>query len=877
MKRLIHRSHGAFSLFLALLLFGSVGSAQLTGDFTASVTSGDAPLRVRFTPTVNGLAISGSWDFGDGNTSTARSPLHTYSTPGTYTVSMTANGPSESITVTKEAYIVVSEGGGGGGSELVADFSATPLSGPAPLVVSFTAEVTGQATSGTWDFGDGGNGSGRRPSYTYNTPGTYDVSLTVTGPSGQDTATKTAFIVVEEGGGGGGGGLAVDFTATPTTGIAPLTVTFTPEVSGPATSGTWDFGDGTTDGRRSPVHVYSTPGTYTVQVTARGPAGSGMSIKPDLIIVEPEPDTMIFSNVNTTAGLDSMFTTGNTHTGGTAWVDYNNDFWPDLLLTNGGGADRYLYRNEGDGTFTNVSHLIAKTDVGTEDAGVKFADIDNDGDSDILIVVDSPAFLDPFNPVNPPEGGPNVLFENQGDGTFLEVAGARGVLDPLGRRNICAAFADYDRDGFVDLYIANWQMMNLEAQDNFDRMLRNDGTGSFVDVTGDLGTDGYGRDALVVLWFDADMDLWPDLYVGNVGSDNNPPLIDPKDAFYRNSDGTIFTDALAGNPDIGTDAWANMGMDVGDIDNDGDWDLYITDMSMMPNPDLPLGNPLYLGSPDGSISDNACDVAGVCASNSWPCNFADFNRDGWIDLWVGEFSQLVADYMYINNGDGTFSRMNVPSFIGNEARGGSVADYDGDGRVDIVIHNYAQDSVLLRNESTDTGGWVGLKLFGNPSNRDAIGATVRLSASGQPTQMRRVSGGDSAHSQSDLILHFGIADATTVDITIDWPSGAQQSIAGLTPGEVHFVDETDGLLGETMRGFGAVYDADRGELCITAQSSFGGRTDLTVEGLGDLEYDAASGTFRRVFEDVAQPPVRVEVVSRRGGSWSLPIDVARQR
>ncbi|MEQ1571635.1 MAG: VCBS repeat-containing protein, partial [Myxococcota bacterium] len=334
------------------------------------------------------------------------------------------------------------------------------------------------------------------------------------------------------------------------------------------------------------------------------------------------------SLLDRTAGAGvGVFTYGNSHTGGVAWPDINGDLWPDLFVGNGGGMNHRLFRNDGDGTFTDVSTLVPKRSVQLEDAQPSFADIDGDGDVDLLVVVDSPFQMD-SEIVQPREGGPNALYVNQGDGTFTEEAEARGLVDPRGWRNITGAFADFDGDGDVDVHLGTWAM-NQPGQDRYGKLLLNDGTGHFTDSGARLG---YGRDVLTALAADVDVDGFPELYLGDVnkitGFVGSNPAAD--DVLYHNVAGEL-VDATGSSPGIGDDAWAAMGLDVGDVDNDGDFDLYVADRWEVEDP-LPRGNPYYRND-DTQFADNTCDALGICTGYaSWPTQFADFDRDGWVDL-----------------------------------------------------------------------------------------------------------------------------------------------------------------------------------------------------------------------------------------------------
>jgi len=572
------------------------------------------------------------------------------------------------------------------------------------------------------------------------------------------------------------------------------------------------------------------------------------------------------TRLSTGIGLTSTFTKGNTHTGGGCWIDYNGDLWPDLFLTNGSGLEHFLYRNDGDGTFTDVSALVPKPDPMLEDAGAVFGDVDNDGDEDLLVAVDNPFLsLDLFNPI---EGGPNLLYLNDGDGGFVEAGVGSGFDDPLGRRNNHLGLADFDRDGVLDVFVGHWQLNSPDGIVNHDRLLRGDGDGTFTDVSDERRVDAYGRDTLVSLWFDANLDDWPDLYVGAVGG--GVPEPDNNDVYYQNETGDApFCDRTGDPHVIGDDAKAAMGMDVGDIDADGDWDFYVTDVIGMGAE--PFGNVLYLGNGDGTFADNTCDVAGVCAFNSWPCNFVDLDLDGWTDLWVGTGDDAVADFVYRNEGDGTFTDVTPASMIGNAARGGALADYDGDGDVDLFVQNHDGDSVVYRNDTASTRHWLALRLVGTVSNRSAIGALVHLEAGGLE-QMRRVSGGDSAHSQSELAVHFGLGLSTVADVRVHWPSGQQDLFTGVAADRFYLLDEDLGIVPETIEQSEAVHDAAAQTLTVNVRTSYAGRSTLSVTGYGSLAYDVEKLGHARVFGGVVESPGTVDLVSAFGGSWTLTVD-----
>jgi PKD repeat protein len=273
---------GAQDAFIA-----KISIEPVAASFTATPTAGVAPLSVGFTDTSLGDYSSRQWDFGDGETSTEQNPTHTYGTPGTYSVSLTVTGLGGSDTATQENYLTVTENsnndnggnddnggnGGGGGNDPapVAGFTASSTSGAAPHTVSFTDDSTGEINSWAWDFGDGETSTEQNPTHTYSTAGSYEVTLTVTGPGGSDTATYSSIKVTED---------TVEsapiagFTVSSTSGAAPLRVSFTDVSTGEINSWAWDFGDGETSTEQNPTHTYSTAGSYEVTLTVTGPWGS---------------------------------------------------------------------------------------------------------------------------------------------------------------------------------------------------------------------------------------------------------------------------------------------------------------------------------------------------------------------------------------------------------------------------------------------------------------------------------------------------------------------------------------------------------------------------------------------------------------------------
>jgi PKD repeat protein len=247
-------------------------------SFSATPTSGVPPLTIQFTDTSMGSPTSWSWSFGDGGTSTSENPSYTYTSDGTYTVILTVSNSAGSDTVTEAGSITV-------GSAPVTSFTATPTSGTSPLTVQFIDGSTGSPTSWSWDFGDGGSSTDEDPSHTYTADGNYTVSLTASNAVGSDTATEDNYITV-------GSAPVASFTATPTSGMAPLTVQFTDTSSGSPTSWSWDFGDGGSSTVQNPAYTYTSPGTYSVNLTVTGPGGSNTTTEESSISVTAAPSTL---------------------------------------------------------------------------------------------------------------------------------------------------------------------------------------------------------------------------------------------------------------------------------------------------------------------------------------------------------------------------------------------------------------------------------------------------------------------------------------------------------------------------------------------------------------------------------------------------------
>ncbi len=501
-----------------------------------------------------------------------------------------------------------------------------------------------------------------------------------------------------------------------------------------------------------------------------------------------------FVDVAKTAGIDFLHVSGRPEkktllesvSGGVAWIDYNVDGWPDLYLVNAGrwedlitgkrSVANALYRNNGNGTFTEESQQ-----AGVENShwglGAAVGDYDNDGWPDLYVC----------------NYGANTLYRNLGDGTFRDVTVSSGVGNP--GLSSSAAFADYDQDGWLDLYVANYVQFdprtapwpcpfrNLEVlcgpkglTPEADVLYRNNGDGTFSDTTRRAGMAVPPAYGLGVIWGDYDNDGDSDLFVANDSMANF--------LFQNNGDGTFEERGLLSGTALNEDgrSQAGMGLDLGDYDRDGFFDLYVTNFSE----DY---NSLYRNLGNGRFRD-VTYLTGVGFPSwkllGWGAGFVDFDNNGWEDLFVAnghiypqiDDSQLGTRFeqrklLFRNLGNGKFQETAQRSASGlNQpcrSRGAAFADFDNDGDVDVVVNNMDGPPSLFRNEEGNRNGhWLALSLEGVRANRSAIGARVTLETDGG-RQIREVRGGASYQAANDLRLHFGLGASDKIEsLTVRW-------------------------------------------------------------------------------------------------------------
>jgi len=501
---------------------------------------------------------------------------------------------------------------------------------------------------------------------------------------------------------------------------------------------------------------------------------------------------------------------------GVAFIDYDNDGWLDLFFVNGTRFQTEqltgpkpvsrLYKNNRDGTFTDVTVKagVARTGWGQ---GVCVGDYNNDDHEDIFVTY----------------WGDCSLYRNNGNGTFTDVAVAAGVTTrtttALQRWNTGCAFLDYDRDGYLDLYVANYIDFDPKTAPlpesgpclykgllvacgppglagGKDILFHNNGDGTFRDVSAQAGIlKKQGTYGLGVLVGDFDNDGWPDIYVAD---DSSPSAL-----WKNNHDGT-FTDigveaGVAFGPDGKTQA--GMGVSAADIYGDGNLAIFKTNFAGDTST-------LYRNMGSGAFEDMTFQ-AGLGRNTrflGWGANFFDFDNDGWPDILTcnGHVYPEVAEngtesgyrerkVLYRNNGKGKFLDVSLEAGPGIletvSGRGCAVGDFNNDGNLDIAVNCVNDFPQLLRCESTLQNNWLKVKTVGTRSNRSGIGARVYCTPEGGHRQMDEVRSGGSYFSQSDLRLQFGLAKSLRADVEVHWPSGQIDKLAGVAANRAITVTE----------------------------------------------------------------------------------------
>ncbi len=546
---------------------------------------------------------------------------------------------------------------------------------------------------------------------------------------------------------------------------------------------------------------------------------------------KPAPATVLAPKVNFVDLAESAGLTAKTEDGGdkskkyiiettgsgAAFVDLDNDGWPDAFLVNGTRLEGFpegqeptshLYHNNHDGTFTDVTN---KSGAGLKGwgQGVCAGDYDNDGSRDLFVTF----------------WGHNILLRNNGDGTFLDVTKKTGLREDGVKWSTGCAFVDYDRDGRLDLFISHYVDLDLERtptpgsgtfcqwkgmpvmcgprglKGTYSQLYHNNGDGTFTDVTEKSGvakTAAYY--CFTVLTGDFDNDGWPDVFVA---CDSTPSLF-----FHNNHDGTFTETGVLSGVAFNDDGREQAGMGAHAVDYDGDgWlDIIKTNFS----DDTPT---LYHNNRDGSFSDVTLE-AGLGKNSQflgWGTVFVDIDNDGWPDIFMANghvYPEVDTKglnntfrerkLLYWNEHDGKFRDISMTSGPGISipfnSHGVAAADFDNDGNVEILVNNSHDRPSLLKNNG-DHSNWILLDLQGTKSNRDAIGARVTV-RTGKHQQTEEVRSGGGYDSQSDLRLHFGLGPAAKADdIEIRWPSGLVQHLPNVTGNRIVKIREGTDLTG----------------------------------------------------------------------------------
>ena len=507
--------------------------------------------------------------------------------------------------------------------------------------------------------------------------------------------------------------------------------------------------------------------------------------------------------------------------GGVALFDYDNDGWLDIFLVNSWGLTdfpegqkptNHLYRNNHDGTFTDVTAATGLLHSGWGQ-GVCVGDYDNDGFLDLFVTY----------------YGKNVLYHNNGDGTFTDVTQKSGVLQAEDHWNSGAAFLDYDRDGHLDLFVSNYLghkygvvlyddnpslmgaqspvlygVAGLEGTRNI--LYRNNGDGTFTDVSKAAGLwrpdPTYGFTPCVS---DYDNDGWPDIYVAD---DSTPSLF-----FKNNHDGTFREmGMLAGVAfDENGRTQGGMGVDAADYDGDGFLDIIKTNFS-----DETIS--LYHNNGKGLFTEQtiSAGLAGQTSSVKWGTGFLDFNNDGRPDIFIvtgaiyppglGErragAEESGKKILYRNLGNGRFQDISArggPGLgVARCSRGAAFGDIFRSGQIDVVINNMNDYPTLLRNQSPSTNSWLLLKLVGTRTNRAAIGSRGIVETATQ-RQVQEVRSGGSFCSQNDLRLHFGLGRAREVTrVTIKWLGGTEDVFEHVPTNRLVTIQENKGIISQEV-------------------------------------------------------------------------------
>ena len=459
--------------------------------------------------------------------------------------------------------------------------------------------------------------------------------------------------------------------------------------------------------------------------------------------------------------------------GGAAAGDFDGDGWVDLFVTRYFDTD-VLYRNNGDGTFSDVTEQVFDGGIGDwETSGACFGDIDNDGDLDLAV-----STLNEFR---------HRLYVNDGTGRFSEEGESRNLIIAGGlpiTAGTSFSMGDYDRDGFLDLYVTEWRNFSTTSDAVHARLFRNLGStnpGHFEDVTFSAGVTmditsglhtGKGL-SFTPRFVDFDRDGNTDIGVASDGRTSR--------LFWNNGDGTFEDGTEAAGIDGGTN---DMGFTIGDFNGDGLMDWFVTSIGQGTGVP-PSGNRLYLNNGDRTFTD-ATDTGVREGGWGWGTEAFDFDHDGDLDIVMTNGMTLVADdrsYLFENVGT-----REIPEFIDRsealgivdtgQGRGLLTFDYDRDGDLDVFIYNYNSAPILYRNDAKNENAWIQVRAISSRSNRDGIGAFITVTPNLDQPQVKYVTemdGSSNYLAQSETVAHFGLGSIQSIDrLSVLWPSGTKQ-------------------------------------------------------------------------------------------------------
>jgi|SRR5579862_432181 len=506
--------------------------------------------------------------------------------------------------------------------------------------------------------------------------------------------------------------------------------------------------------------------------------------------------------------------------GGCAFFDYDNDGWMDIFILGGRrlesipkGASNRLYKNNRDGTFTDVTEKAGLLNAGWA-VGVCVGDYNNDGFEDLFVTY----------------FGQNRLYRNNGDGTFSDATAKAGLLYPTTRFGSGCTFVDYNRDGLLDLFVANYTDIDLAhaPRPNLQMpncqyegvpvncgpsglplpaffLYRNNGDGTFTDVSKQSGIAALrGSYGLTAAAFDVDDDGWPDILVA---CDSTPSLL-----LVNNRDGTFREEALLRGLALSSDGAevAGMGLGIGDYDLDGRLDVVRTHFQNQ-------ATGLYHNVGKGQFEDVTAQ-AGLATERrfiNWGTGLVDLDNDGCPDILsvsgtvYPELEPVYPKYprrgprlVFRNTGHGTFQELGEDVGPGissrHVSRGCAFGDFDNDGDMDVVIMNQNEPPSLLRNDAPAANHWMKIRLEGTKSNRSAIGSRVTLRYGGR-VQAQEVMSQSSYLSANDPRLHFGLGGERTADIEVRWPLGGIDTVKNVAANQLVTIQEGSGTAQASVR------------------------------------------------------------------------------